>query len=102
MGEKMEAKDLRVNMGKTKILICGKNLHPLKDSGKHHCGACRKEIGSNSIFCDRCQSWINKKYSCFKGILKADPTYRCKRCIGLCRPVDHRPEWYVTYIYSSM
>ena len=74
----MEAKDLRANMGKTKILICGKNLHPFKDSGKHPCGACHKGIGSNSICCYRCQSWINKKYSGFKGILKADPKYRCK------------------------
>ena len=30
----LEAKGLRVNMGKTKILICGKNLHSLKDSRK--------------------------------------------------------------------
>ena len=38
----MEAKGLRVNMEKTKIMICGKNLHSLKDSGKHPCGVCRK------------------------------------------------------------
>ena len=34
----LEAKGLRVNMENTKIMICGKNLRSLKDSGKHPCG----------------------------------------------------------------
>ena len=62
----LEAKGLTVNMEKTKILI-GKDLHSLKDSGKHTCGVCRI-----SIFCDGCQSWVHK-CSGFKGRLKADP-----------------------------
>ena len=92
----LEAKGLRVNMGKTKIMICGKNLHSLKDSGKHSCGVCRKRVGSSSIFCDGCQSWIHKKCSGFKGRFKADTKYRCKRCMGLCRSVDGRPGKNVT------
>ena len=47
----LEAKCLRVNMGKTKIMISGKNLHSLRDSGKHPCSVCRKGVGSNSILC---------------------------------------------------
>ena len=77
----LEAKGLRVNMGKTKIMICGKNLHSLKDSRKRPCGVCRKGIGSTRSF---------------KGRLKADPKYRCKRCMGLCRPVDGKSEKHVT------
>ena len=50
----LEAKDLRVNMEKTKIIICRKNLHSLKDSGKHPCGVCRKGVGSTSVFYDGC------------------------------------------------
>ena len=50
----LEAKGLRVNMEKTNIMICGKNLYSLKDSGKHPSGACRTGVGSNSIFCDGC------------------------------------------------
>ena len=46
----MEEKRLRVNLGKTKIMACGINLHTLKDSGKYPCGVCRKGVGSNSIF----------------------------------------------------
>ena len=91
----LKAKGLRVNMGKIKI-ICSKNLHSLKDSGKHPCGVCCKGVGGNSISCDRCQSWIHKKCSGFKERLKADPKYLCKRCMGLCRPVDGRPEKHVT------
>ena len=76
----LEAKGLRVNMRKTKIMI--KNLHSLKDSGKHPCGVCRKGVGSNSVFCDGCQSWMHKKCSGSKGRLKADSKYRCKTCMG--------------------
>ena len=49
--KRLEARGLRVNMCKTKIMISGKNLHPLRDSGKHPCGVCRKGVGSNSILC---------------------------------------------------
>ena len=31
-----------------------------------------------------------------KGKLTADPSYKCKRCIGLCRPIDGKPENHVT------
>ena len=41
--------------------------------------------------------WIHKKCSGFKGRLKADPRYGCKRCMGLCRLVDGRPEKHVTF-----
>ena len=51
---------------------------------------------SGCQFCDGCQSWIHKKCSGFKGRLKADPDYKCKRCMGLCRLVDGRPEKHVT------
>ena len=75
LSQSMEAKGLRVNMGKTKIMICGKNLHSLTDSGKHSCGVCCKGVGSISIFSDGCQSWIHKKCIGFKGRLTADPKY---------------------------
>ena len=90
--KQMKAKGLRVNMGKTKIMISGKNLHFLRDSGKHSCGVCRKGVGSNSILCYGCQLWIHKKCSGIKGKLTADLSCKCKRCKGICRPTDGRPE----------
>ena len=63
---------------------------------KNLCGVGHKGVSSNGIFCDGCQSWIFKKCSDFKGKLKAAPKYRCKKYMGLCRPVYGRSEKYVT------
>ena len=65
-------------MGKTKIMISSKNLHSLRDSGKHPCGVCRKGVASNSILCCECHLRIHKKFSDIKSKLTADPSYECK------------------------
>ena len=44
----MENKGLRVNMGKTKVMICRKGLDTIKPSGKYPCSVCRKGVGRNS------------------------------------------------------
>ena len=41
--------DLRMNMGKTKIMVGGLDLDLLKRSGKVPCGICQKGLGSNAI-----------------------------------------------------
>ena len=87
----LESKGLRVNMGKTKLMISASNLNTLKDSGKFPCGVCRDGVGDNSIFCTGCKHWIHKRCSGIKGILKEDPEFRCQRCLGAARPIDARP-----------
>ena len=57
----MEAKGLRINMGKTKIMVSGVNLQTLKDSGEYPCSVCRKGVGSNSIYCARCSHWLHNR-----------------------------------------
>ena len=52
----MERKGLRVNVGKTKIMIDGTGLNLLQSSGKFPCGVCRTGVGSNSIKCYRCNT----------------------------------------------
>ena len=91
----MEAKGLRVNMGKTKIMVSGVNLQTLKDSGTYPCSVCRKGVGSNSIYCAGCSHWVHKKCSGVIGSLKSNPDYHCGRCKGTARPIDGRPhnEW---------
>ena len=91
----MEAKGLRVNKDKTKILISGPKLNTQKDSGKFPCGVCRKGVCSNSVFYSGCSCWVHKKCSGLKGKLKANPDVRCGRCLGNARPIDSRPctEW---------
>ena len=72
----MEKKGLRVNMGKTKIMVSGMNLDLLKKAGKDPCGVCQTGVGSNAIFCDGCLCWIHKICSGIKGSLPPDPFFR--------------------------
>ncbi|MCU7898061.1 MAG: hypothetical protein KZQ61_05230, partial [Candidatus Thiodiazotropha sp. (ex Lucinoma aequizonata)] len=86
----MEKKGLRVNMGKTKILVSGTNLDLLKKSGKDPCAVCLTGTGSNAIVCGGCSLWVHKKCSGIKGPLRPDPEFRCARCLGRARPIDGR------------
>ena len=49
--EGMERQRLRVNLGKTKIMICGTGLNLLQSSGRFLCAISRTGVGSNSIKC---------------------------------------------------
>ena len=89
--EAMEKKGLRVNAGKTKIMICGTGLDLLQSSGEFPCAVCRIGVGSNSIFCNSCKHWVHKKCRGLKR-LKKDPDYRCTPCQGTARPLDCRPQ----------
>ena len=84
--EAMEEKGLRVNAGKTKIMICGTGLDLLQSSGEFPCAVCRTGVGSNNIFCKGCKHWVHKKCSGLKRLTE-DPAYRCTRC-----PLDGRPQ----------
>ena len=64
--EAMEEKGLRVNAGKTMIMICGMGLDLLQSSGKFPCAVCRTGVGSNSIFYKGCEHWVHKKCSGLK------------------------------------
>ena len=55
----MEEKGLRVNAGKTKIMIWGMGLDLLQSSGEFPCAVCRTGVGSNSIFCKGCKHWVH-------------------------------------------
>ena len=89
--EAIEKKGLRVNAGKTKIMICGMGLDLLQSSGEFPCAVCCTGVGSNSIFCNGCKHWVHKKCSGLKR-LKKDPDYRCTRCQGTACPLDGRPQ----------
>ena len=47
----LEAKGLRVNVGKTKVMKCGVGLQKVVDSRKYPCGVCGKGVDANSIKC---------------------------------------------------
>ena len=87
--EAMEKKGLRVNAGKTKVMICGTGLDLLQSSGEYPCAVCRTGVGNNSIYCNGCK--LFKKCSGLQR-LTPNPDYRCARCMGNARPIDGRPQ----------
>ena len=87
----MEAKGLKANMTKTKLMISGPELNLLRDSGKYHCVFCRKGVGSDVIYCTGCAHWVHKRFSGIKGTLANRTNFQCKRCKGIARPIDGRP-----------
>ena len=89
--EAMEKKGMRVNAGKTKIMICGMRLDLLQSSGEFPCAICHTGVGSKSIFCNGCKLWVHKKCSGLKRLTK-DPDYRCTQCQGTARLLDGRPQ----------
>ena len=88
--EAMEKKGLRVNAGKTKIMICGMGLDLLQSSGEFPCAVCCTGVGSNSIFCKGCKHWVHKKCTGLKHLTK-DSDYRCTWCQGTAHLLDGRP-----------
>ena len=85
----MEEKGLRVNAGKTKIMICGTGLDLLQSSGEFPCAVCRTGVGSNSIFCKGCKHWVHKKCSGLKYICQQErpapvaTVCVCRDCVSL-------------------
>jgi hypothetical protein len=77
----MEAKGLRVNMEKTKILKCQVKYGVEEDSGKWPCGVCRKGVGSNSIMCTTCKKWIHHRCSGLGKRLEHNNDFKCKTCL---------------------
>ena len=89
--EAMEKKGLRVNAGKTKVMICGTGLDLLQSSGEYPTTVCHTGGGNSSIYCNGCKLWVHKKCS---GLQRLTPNsdYRCACCMGNARPIDGRPQ----------
>ena len=89
----LESKRLKVNMGQTKIMISGWDLHTLQTSGKYPCAICKKGVGKNWIFCSRCSFWVhvvdNFVYFgdciCPGGSCELATFKRCRSAWGKCK-----------------
>ena len=78
----MEAKGLRVNIEKTKVMASGKGCGEVERTGKWPCAVCRKGVRANSIRCTKCTEWVHQKCSGVKGSLTSVmTTFECKVCI---------------------
>ena len=80
--EAMEKKRLKVNAGKTKIMICGTGLNLLQSSDEFPCTVCRTGAGSNSIFCNGCKHLVHKKCSGLKHLKQEFRGRRHRTCWG--------------------
>ena len=63
--------NLKVNMLKPKLLVCGKGLNSLTDPGKYPCGVYCKSVGVNSIYCGCYHHWVHKRCAKLSGSLTA-------------------------------
>ena len=78
----IEGKGMRVNMGKTKMMVSG--VGGEKEVSKvDPCGVCDKRVKANSILCIGCGKWVHRRCSGVKGVLKkVEGAFRCKRCVN--------------------
>ena len=78
--DNIEVKGLWANVIKTKLACSKHNLSVKSDPIKWWCSICCKGVGINSIFCQSCNHWVQKRCSKIKGRLKADPSFKCNAC----------------------
>ena len=62
----MEAKALRVNADKTKVMQCRVSRFQSEDSGEHPCGVCRKGVVDNVILFVGCLGGFTKDVVAFQ------------------------------------
>ena len=88
----MKSKGLRVNMPKTTVMVSGPGWDVLVKSGKYPCTVCLKGVGNvSAIQCSSCEKWVHGRCSGIKqGQLVSDPSYVCRSCRGVARPIDGR------------
>src|SRR5213083_2468904 len=76
----LKEKDLRVNIGKTKVMNCKVGVGQVENSGKYPCEIFRRGVAENSICCSSCKKWIHKRCSDVLGSLKKIGNYMCRNC----------------------
>ena len=76
----LEGRGMKVNLGKTKFMITGKQSAMIR-SGNYPCGVCGSGVGRNSILCTSCQYWCHGRCSGLS-VVREDPNYICPACTG--------------------
>ena len=78
--EALEKRGLKVNLGKTKLLVSGKE-YEVEETGKYPCGVCKTGVGNYSaILCTECNKWCHKRCSGLRS-LDGVNNYRCPTCV---------------------
>ena len=83
----LEQKGLKVNVGKTKIMLSAHDAPKAKiKSIKFPCAVCGKGVGANSIQCTSCNKWVHKRCTDIKGKLTSVDNFICKTCLAPAPP----------------
>ena len=87
-------KGLKVNTGKTKIMVCEwRKFQSQARKVRWPCGVCNEGVGTNSILCQTCGKWIHRRCSGESGSLSGIPAgFQCKRCRGMVEETRGRRE----------
>ena len=79
-------KGLKVNAGKSKVMVGSSGGKMIVNSGKWPCG---KGVQANSVQCTLCKKWIRKRCSSVRGDLsRVAVGFRCRRCDRTIQKVD--------------
>ena len=75
--EAFESKGLKVNLGKTKVVVSGAEREVKVDP----CGICGKRVMANSVLCVKCRKWIHGRCAKIKRVtLRLGRDFVCGRC----------------------
>ena len=76
----MESKGLKVNLEKTKLMVCGSEGEPIW-STIDPCGICGKRVTVSSVLCTKCDQWMYGRCSKLKKITpSAARFFVCNKC----------------------
>ena len=76
----LEGKGLKVNVGKTKIMVSG-TKGEIVLSKIDPCGICGKRVGSNAVCCTQCMKWIHGRCTKMKKVTCSFARhFVCRRC----------------------
>ena len=74
-------KGLKVNAGKSKVMVGSSGGKKIENSGKWACGVCGKGVQANSVQCTVCKKWIHKWCSGLcSDLSRVADGFRCRRC----------------------
>ena len=82
--EAFESKGLKVNLGKTKVVVSGAEGE-VSVSKVDPCGICAKRVMANSVLCVKCGKWIHGR--CAK-VKRVTPRLGRDFVCGRCKQVD--------------
>ena len=75
----MEARRLKVNINKTKLMLMGREPAVRPQRGRYPCGVCGKGVGANSIWCQCCERWCHQRCLGLRNERKAGVTLDVQR-----------------------